>query len=218
MTSTSLPPSLLVIQSPSRSPSFLPLSFSFFPSLRHDGKCREVSALTRWGFSSLGILWSLSLSFNFNFNALHWQHSWKILAEHQKPLSPSIPLFFSALHPLLWISLTFNFWNFIFSFKELNWHQTWTSVSLTHTLWPLPHFQYLTSKFQKKFLWSSPLNLFLYFGLIFFLRFVLSSVSNLNLLPSQWVRFAVWQQVCLKRPRQTLGNLHCPGPNWFPIS
>lgn len=89
--------------------------------------------------------------FQFQFQCPPLATQLKNIGRASKASLSIYPSLFSALHPLLWISLTFNFWNFIFSFKELNWHQTWTSVSLTHTLWPLPHFQYLTSNSRRSY-------------------------------------------------------------------
>lgn len=115
----------------------LPLSYSASISIL---PWKRESQLTH-PVSSLGILWSPSLPFNLNFNALHWHRSWTILAKHQKPPSPSLSL--SALHPILWLSLTFDFWISISvsagsnGIRWLNKAPKNTSVSHTHGFLPV---------------------------------------------------------------------------------
>lgn len=108
-------------------------------SFRHDRNVERSPLSPAEDFLPSGFY---DLSSSFYFNGCHWHHSWTILAEHQKPLSPSIPLFLSALQPLFWISSTFCFFFFYFIFSELNLHQSWTSLktrlSQLHTHRHLP--------------------------------------------------------------------------------
>lgn len=113
-------------------------------SFRHDRNVERSPLSPTEDFLPSGFC---DLSPSFYFNGCHWHHSWTILARHQKPLSPSIPLLFSALQPLLWISLTFShFFFFYFIFSELNLHQSWTSLktrlSQLHSHW---RFKFLPS-------------------------------------------------------------------------
>lgn len=146
-----------------------------------------------------------------------------------------LPLSLSALHPILWLSLTFHFWISISvsagsnGIRWLNKAPKNTSVSHTHGFLPvfsfpdvllylcflslsLSSFRNTRAKNLSGLFWTLSLSLSVAFSF---------SLFNLNVHPSQWIRFAVKQQVGsvytpsgpTNPPRQTEGNLHLLPPD-----
>lgn len=199
MTCTSLPPSLSLAM---QSLSFVTL---VHPSHRHDRNTERSQLSAAGDFPPLGFC-DLSSSLSISISMpLHWHHSWTILAEHQKPLSPSIPLFFSLpFTSLLWISLKFR--SEFRRYYLASDHSLLNKVSLLLYLVPPPSvfsFDVVKPSFSQA---CSVLSLS-------------HSVSQFSISMCFRVSESVnqWQQVCsvytpsgpTSPPRQTEGNLHC---------
>lgn len=199
MTSTSLPPSPL----PCHSCSSLPPPWNA-------EKCQRSPAgdFPPSGFCDL----SPSLSISMPSNGITLEQYCRA-----SNASPSFyPLFFSVLHPLFWISLTFNFFKL-----ALNWHQSWTlsvfNCSLSYSFCPpLPPFSLSFLSLDKHVVKSAFSKACSVLSVSFS-----CPVFNVNVLLSQWIGFTVKQQVCgvyapsgpTSPPRQTEGNLHCLNPD-----